>query len=103
MIVRIYQAEIAPGRGVEYFDLLRSRVLPAIMKADGFLGIKFYESVDGPNTVVVITHWRDEAALEAWAGPQWRVRPVNPVEAFHLLTKTDHVQHFLSVDVGDIG
>ena len=103
MIVRIYHAEIAPGSEVEFFDLLRSKWLPTTMKAEGFLGIEFYRSVDGPNTVVVITRWRDEAALEAWAGPLWRVRPVNPIESFQMLTKTDRVQHFLSVDVGDIG
>jgi hypothetical protein len=103
MIVRMYQAEIASGRGVEFFDLLRSKWLPTTMKADGFLGIEFYQSVDGPNTIVVITRWRDETALEAWAGPLWQVRPVNPVESFQLLTKTDRVQHFVSVDVGDIG
>jgi hypothetical protein len=49
MIVRIYQAEIASGGAVEFFDLLRSKWLPTTMKADGFLGIEFYQSVDGPN------------------------------------------------------
>jgi len=32
--------------------------------------------MENERVAVVITRWRDEEALKAWAGPLWRRRPV---------------------------
>ena len=38
----------------------------AVDSADGFEGFELLKPVDGRNTWLVVTRWRDDAAFEAW-------------------------------------
>jgi heme-degrading monooxygenase HmoA len=104
MIVRIYQAKVRPGGVDQLCELIKERTWPLLAKADGYLGGEFYKSLpepdrmlQEPDTVVMVTRWRDEAAIAAWAGPLWRMRPVSNPEDYQFLAETDRVQHFTVV------
>jgi quinol monooxygenase YgiN len=40
-----------------------------------------YRSLDRPSHLVVISHWSDEAALAAYAGPSWRTDTASELAA----------------------
>jgi hypothetical protein len=62
-------------------------------------GCEVYVSYDGPPRLVVISHWPDEAALSAYAGPSWRTDPAPEATAVgDRLAGTPHVWHFTRLD-----
>ncbi|MEV4556889.1 antibiotic biosynthesis monooxygenase [Kitasatospora sp. NPDC049285] len=77
MIIRIWEAHVSPRRVEEFCARLAATVLPEIGRRDGCLGGELLRAVaDGDHRVQMITRWRDEDALRAYAGPMWRIRPV---------------------------
>lgn len=84
MITRMWEARAADA------DALAEAMLAGLPAgADGYAGGEVYRSLDQPGRVVVVTHWRDEAALAAYAGdvparlvegePRvWHFEPVRP-------------------------
>ena len=90
MITRMWEARAADA------DALAEAMLAGLPTgADGYAGGDVYRSLDQPGLVVVITNWRDEAALAAYAGEGWRTRaddaPVPLVEG------EAHVWHFAPI------
>jgi hypothetical protein len=58
-------------------------------------GSEVYLSYDGPPRLVVISHWPDEAALAAYAGPAWRTEAGPEATAVgDRLAGVPHVWHF---------
>jgi hypothetical protein len=45
----------------------------------------------------MITRWRDEDALRAYAGPMWRIRPVWAEHELNYLEHPPTVHHFSSL------
>jgi heme-degrading monooxygenase HmoA len=62
MIVRLWKTGLKPGRSTAYEVLARDISLPMFRKQDGFLGcVMSHRGGEG----LVLTFWRDEAAVEA--------------------------------------
>jgi heme-degrading monooxygenase HmoA len=62
----MWEARAVDGRVNDLADWARRTHLPA--GADGFVNGTVYVSADGGDRVVVVAHWRDAAAVEAYAG-----------------------------------
>jgi heme-degrading monooxygenase HmoA len=98
MIVRMFEARVVPGLLDEFVDFVVERVLPAMEAADGFAGGEVYRAdSDTEPRLVMITRWRDEAALAGFAGPEWRTRAAVPPEEERFLARPPHVWHFTQV------
>jgi len=100
MIVRIWEAYVSPKRADEFCAELASNVLPQIAAHDGFLGAELLRAfADDDHRVQMITRWRDEAALRAYAGPMWRIRPVWAEGELNFLEHPPTVSHYQSLSV----
>jgi len=100
MIVRVLDAEVKPGKMDGFLDLIRTSLLPRVVASDGFLGIEFLRSVQGEEQVLLVSRWRDEQALAAYAGPLWRVRaPLVDHVGADYLARTSHVHHYIPEEV----
>ncbi|MFF0387751.1 antibiotic biosynthesis monooxygenase family protein [Kitasatospora sp. NPDC004615] len=98
MIIRIWEAQVSPLRVEEFCARLASTVLPGFDQWDGFLGGELLCAlVDDDHRVQMITRWRDEEALRAYAGPMWRIRPVWSEDELHELEHPPTVAHFHSL------
>ena len=100
MIVRMCEARAVPGRLEELVGFVLERVWPAVSAADGFRGGEVYRAdSDTDPRLVVLTRWRDEAALAAVAGPGWRDAAVLLPGEDRLHARPPHVWHFTQVPV----
>ncbi|MFD8597107.1 antibiotic biosynthesis monooxygenase family protein [Kitasatospora sp. NPDC059646] len=98
MIIRIWEAHVSPLRVEEFCARLASTVMPGFDQWDGFLGGELLRAVsDDDHRVQMITRWRDEDALRAYAGPMWRIRPVWSEGELHDLEHPPTVGHFESL------
>ncbi|GAA2803678.1 hypothetical protein GCM10010441_30510 [Kitasatospora paracochleata] len=98
MIVRIWEAHVSARRIEEFCRELASTVLPEIARNDGFLGGELLRALtDGDHRVRMITRWRDEQALRAYAGPMWRIRPVWSEGELNYLDHPPTVSHYTSL------
>jgi hypothetical protein len=78
----MWEARLADGADVEGL-------------AAALSGCEVYVSYDGPPRLVVISHWVDEPALWAYAGPSWRTDPTPEATAVgDRLAGVPHVWHF---------
>ena len=98
MIVRMCEARAVPGRLDEFVEFTLDRGWPAMEAADGFAGGELYRAdSDTEPRLVMITRWRDEAALAGFAGPDWRSTPVVLPDEEQYLARPLHVWHFTQV------
>jgi heme-degrading monooxygenase HmoA len=95
MIVRIWSSKTTPAQAPAYAEHLRGRVLPALKDIDGYEGALLLERpAAGAVEVVVLTFWRSEEAVRAFAGPDPEAAVV-AAEAAALLTEFDRrVRHY---------
>ncbi|MDH6125644.1 antibiotic biosynthesis monooxygenase [Kitasatospora sp. GP82] len=101
MIVRIWEAKVLPRRNDEFCAMLAAEVFQSLDGADGFEGAELLRSVsEDDHRVLVITRWRDEAAVRAYAGPMWRIRPVWAEGEFGYLEHPPTVWHFAPIAPG---
>ncbi|BFV56226.1 hypothetical protein KCMC57_up13300 [Kitasatospora sp. CMC57] len=95
MIVRIWEAQVAPRRVDEFCAVLCEEALPLLAEADGFESFELLRSVtEQDHRVLLVTRWRDEAAVRAYAGPMWRIRPVWAEGELGYLEHPPTVSHF---------
>jgi heme-degrading monooxygenase HmoA len=95
MIVRIWEAQVAPKLVAELCAVLQTEVMPQLVGLDGYLGGELLRSVpDRTHRVLVVTRWRDEEALRGYAGPSWAMRPVWPEGEVSYLEQPPEVSHF---------
>ncbi|MFE6052364.1 antibiotic biosynthesis monooxygenase family protein [Kitasatospora sp. NPDC056446] len=99
MIVRIWAGQVLAGRIEEFCAHLAAQVIPELGRTDGCLGGELLRSVseDG-HRVLVVSRWRDEAALRGYAGPMWRIRPVWSEGELRYLAHPPEVTHFLQIN-----
>ncbi|WP_441249308.1 antibiotic biosynthesis monooxygenase family protein [Kitasatospora sp. McL0602] len=99
MIVRVWEAEVQPRRAEEFWARLVGEAVPGLAGVDGFLGAELWRGVtEGDHRVLMVTRWRDEAAVRAYAGPMWRIRPVWAEGEFEALEHPPRVSHFTPLD-----
>ncbi|MFJ1702924.1 antibiotic biosynthesis monooxygenase family protein [Kitasatospora sp. NPDC088346] len=96
MIVRIWEAHVAPEHADEFCATLTAEALPQIVRTEGCLGGELLNAVgEEDHRILMITRWRDEAALLAHAGPMWRIRPVWAEGQLNFLEHPPKVAHYL--------
>ena len=68
-VVRRWEATIDRADIDGWVETFRARVLPGMRSVDGFRGVSFLARRDeDPCHVVVLTKWRDMAAVKGFAG-----------------------------------
>lgn len=68
-VVKINVLEVPEGRG----EMLEQRFAARageVEQMDGFESFELLRPTDGTDRYLVVTHWRDEAAFEAWLGSE---------------------------------
>lgn len=95
MIARLWSAHTTPAGAQAYVDHLRTHVLPAVRKVDGYAGAMLLErAISDAVEVIVITWWRSLDAIRGFAGADLE-EAVVASEAASLLTTFDRrVRHY---------
>jgi quinol monooxygenase YgiN len=100
MIVRVWEAEVKPGKMDQLLDLIRTTLLPRVAVMDGFLGIEFFRAMQGENGILTVSRWRDEEAIAAYAGPLWEFwTPKVDSLAADCLAHPSAVHHYVPVEI----
>lgn len=69
LVIRRWEATVARADLDAWVATYRERVLPSMRKIGGFVGVAFLAKRDEePSQVMVLTKWRDMAAVVAFAG-----------------------------------
>ncbi|MCX4744573.1 antibiotic biosynthesis monooxygenase [Kitasatospora sp. NBC_01287] len=98
MIIRIWEAQVAPRMMSDFCAVIQSEMLPELNGLDGYLGGELLRSLpDSAHRVLVVTRWRDEPALRAYAGPMWAMRPVWSENELTYLEHPPEVRHYTVV------
>lgn len=97
MIIRIFRAKIRTDKVSEFKQMVIDQSIPWLESSDGMLGYFPGEPVhDNAQEFVMITLWRDQEALEAFAGKAWDNPVVTKDEA--PLVETMFADHYLGFD-----
>ena len=96
MIVRMWEGRVATG-AESRVDAHLARALTHLRAQDGCIDAEAFRSLTDSeqaedDRIVVITRWRDVAALEQAAGPGWRADSIN--DEPDLWARPPHVWHF---------
>ncbi|MFF7300460.1 antibiotic biosynthesis monooxygenase [Streptomyces sp. NPDC008265] len=94
MIIRVSEAHVRPDR----FEAFHDMIVSAVREFPGLHpGLVDHEVlIAPPDSLVYVSRWRSEADLAAYAGQDWRTRPVVlPGEDDYLLAPL-RVRHFTS-------
>ena len=68
-VVRRWEARVARSDLIDWVETFRARVLPDMRAVDGFQDVTFLARRDeDPCHVIVLTKWRNMAAVVAFAG-----------------------------------
>jgi heme-degrading monooxygenase HmoA len=103
MIARIWSAQTTIPQTPAYAEHLRSQVLPALRKLDGYSGARLLErAASGAVEIIVITFWRSADSIRAFAGADAETAVVAD-EAASLLTQFDRRARHYEVVVTDEG
>ena len=93
MIMRIFRIEIDPATRADFEAGFASLSVDAVTRASGNLSCEIGMPTRWtPNTYAMISWWRDEKALVAFAGPHWN-RPVIPA-GMENFGRSCSVEHF---------
>lgn len=93
MIVRMCEAKAKPGMLPSLHDFLVEAMRGFPEQHDGFIGYEILLARQD-ESLLWISRWRDEAALESYAGPKWREQPVVLPAEEAFLAEPLHVRHF---------
>jgi heme-degrading monooxygenase HmoA len=78
-IIRIFRVRIAPVFIHEFEEKFSSLSIDAVNKAQGFLEASIHKPTKwAPDEYAMISLWENEAALESFAGEQWRQAVIPP-------------------------
>jgi hypothetical protein len=92
MIVRMSEAAVNPGMLEEFREIIVAAVAEFPGQHEGLLSHEVVS--DDERTLIYLSRWRDEAALEAYAGPGWRDQPVMLPDEERFLAEPLRVRHF---------
>ncbi|NKE57440.1 antibiotic biosynthesis monooxygenase [Lentzea sp. PSKA42] len=97
MLTRVSEALVKPGREQEFVERVRDLVKAFPATYDGLEGHEVLVDVDDPQKVQYVSRWRDEQALENYAGPNWRTDPVTFPDEDEYLQRPLTLRHFQNV------
>ena len=96
-IVRMWESRVLPDKTEEIAAFLKAMVA-SLRTVDGCLGVEVFGSAPGnpsdDDRIVIISRWRDQAALASAAGPGWRTETVDADGESGLWARPPHVWHF---------
>ena len=95
MIARAWSAQTTHAQAPTYVEHLRTQVLPAVRRVDGYGGAMLLErAIPGAVEIIVLTFWRSVDAIRGFAGDDLEGAVVAQ-EAAALLTQFDRrVRHY---------
>jgi quinol monooxygenase YgiN len=96
MIIRIFRIEIDPAQRSAFEAGFQSLSVDAVQRSPGILSCEIGMPTRwAPNTYVMISRWRDEAALIAFAGSEWNaaVIPAGMEQFGHRYSVEHYVIH----------
>jgi heme-degrading monooxygenase HmoA len=103
MIARLWSAQATPVNTSAYVDHLKSQVLPALKKVDGYAGAMLLERPNADRVeILVITYWRSVDSIRGFA-PNNAEEAVVAEEAASLLAQFDRRVRHYEVVVSDKG
>ncbi|WP_394614429.1 antibiotic biosynthesis monooxygenase [Lentzea sp. JNUCC 0626] len=97
MLTRVSEALVKPGREQEFVARVRDLVLTFPETYDGLVGHEVLVDLDDPLVVRYVSRWRDEQALENYAGPGWRTDAVTFPDEAEYLQQPLVLRHFRHV------
>jgi len=65
MIAVIFEVVIADGRRDRYLEIA-SELKPLLEQIDGFISIERFESLSRADTLLSLSFWRDDDAVQQW-------------------------------------
>jgi hypothetical protein len=99
VIIRVFRAQIHPGREGEFERFVRETGVPTVQAQAGCSHVAGGRSRwAGQPQFAVVTHWDPAAALEAFAGPRWQQAVIAPEEE-HMLAQV-FCDHYQTVETG---
>ena len=95
MIARVWSAQTTPAQAPAYVEHLRTQVLPAVRRVDGYGGAMLLErAIPGAVEIIVLTFWQSLDLIRGFAGADLEGAVVAE-EAAALLTQFDRrVRHY---------
>ncbi|GHH49616.1 antibiotic biosynthesis monooxygenase family protein [Lentzea cavernae] len=97
MLTRVSEALVKPGREQEFVARVRELVSTFPETYDGLVGHEVLVDLDDPLRVRYVSRWRDERALENYAGAGWRTDPVTFPDEDEYLQRPLTLRHFRHV------
>lgn len=98
MIIRVLTVQLADDTGPEFHAFIRDQGLPRIQLHEGLVSVHIgRRTADEGEQAVVVTIWRDWAALEDALGPDTS-QPYLITPAMRLMTSA-RVEHFEAIDL----
>lgn len=97
MIIRVFRAEVHPGKTAEFEQFFRDIAIPKVSAHPGLVAQHTGRPIDdGSREFVYISVWRDVEALRGFAGDDWTLAVIEPEER-HLLATTS-IAHYETLD-----
>ncbi len=79
MVTRIYRAEARPGMAERFAGALRETSIPLLLRQPGIPAVHAGGPREhGEREFVIVSVWKDLAAVERFAGPSWRQPVILP-------------------------
>jgi hypothetical protein len=97
MLTRVSEALVKPGREQEFVARVHDLVRTFPDTYDGLEGHEVLVDLTDPRKVQYVSRWRDEQALENYAGPGWRTDPVTFPDEDEYLQQPLTLRHFEDV------
>lgn len=73
MRIRVLKVLVHDGKAEEFKAFLLGAVLPQVQSRDGLIDVIVgLPDKSSPNLFLMLSIWRDQAAIEAFAGKDWR-------------------------------
>jgi heme oxygenase (mycobilin-producing) len=97
MIVRVFRAQVRPGKQAEFEAKVRELSIPLVKSQPGLVAFCSGRPMESsPEEFVMVTIWESLAHLEAFAGEDWN-HAVIPEPERPLLVET-FVHHYQVID-----
>ena len=94
-IARRWHGRVLASHADDYVRLMEQVAIPDYLRSEGNLGAICLRNNDGPvSNIVMLSFWRDQAAVERYAGPDHRIARYYPFDDAYLLEKEKFVLHF---------
>ena len=93
MILRVFRATIHEGKVAAFADFFNTIAIPELKKTAGLVSFAVGKPrAETPNQFCMTMVWKDEAAIEAFVGGNWREARIDPEEKD--LIASSSVEHY---------